>query len=35
MDTDTLVEAINAFERALKARVPEVRWSFIEPDNTD
>ncbi|TMQ04418.1 MAG: cation transporter [Deltaproteobacteria bacterium] len=35
MDTDTLVEAINAFERALKARVPEVRWSFIEPDNVD
>jgi cation diffusion facilitator family transporter len=35
MDTDTLVEAINAFERALKARLPEVRWSFIEPDNTD
>ena len=35
MDTDTLVEAINAFERALKARVPEVRWSFIEPDNVE
>jgi len=35
MDTDTLVDAINAFERALKARVPEVRWSFIEPDNAD
>lgn len=35
MDTDTLVEAINAFERELKARVPEVRWSFIEPDNAD
>jgi cation diffusion facilitator family transporter len=35
MDTDALVDAINAFERALKARVPEVRWSFIEPDNAD
>jgi len=35
MDTDTLVGAINAFERALKARVPEVRWSFIEPDNVE
>jgi cation diffusion facilitator family transporter len=35
MDADTLVEAINAFERALKTRAPEVRWSFIEPDNTD
>ncbi len=35
MDTDTLVEAINAFERALKTRIPEVRWSFIEPDNVE
>ena len=35
LDTDTLVEAINAFERALKAKPPEVRWSFIEPDNQD
>jgi cation diffusion facilitator family transporter len=35
METDALVEAINAFERALKARVPEVRWSFIEPDNVE
>jgi cation diffusion facilitator family transporter len=35
MDTDSLVDAINAFERKLKARVPEVRWSFIEPDHTD
>ncbi len=35
MLTDALVEAINQFERDLKARVPEVRWSFIEPDNAD
>ena len=35
LDTDGVVEAINAFERALKARVPEVRWSFMEPDNAD
>src|ERR1051325_5568965 len=35
METDALVDAINAFERELKARVPEVRWSFIEPDNAD
>jgi cation diffusion facilitator family transporter len=35
LETDALVEAINAFERALKQRVPEVRWSFIEPDNVD
>ena len=35
LETVALVEAINAFERALKARLPEVRWSFIEPDNAD
>jgi len=35
LETNELVEAINAFERALKAKVPEVRWSFIEPDNAD
>jgi cation diffusion facilitator family transporter len=35
MDTDALVDAINAFERALKERIPEVRWSFIEPDNVE
>jgi cation diffusion facilitator family transporter len=35
LETLELVEAINAFERQLKARVPEVRWSFIEPDNAD
>jgi len=32
MLTEELVEAINRFERDLKVRVPEVRWSFIEPD---
>ena len=32
MLTEELVEAINRFERDLKLRVPEVRWSFIEPD---
>ena len=35
MLTDELVEAINSYERQLKQRVPEVRWSFIEPDNHD
>jgi cation diffusion facilitator family transporter len=35
MVTNELVEAINDYERALKRRVPEVRWSFIEPDNAD
>ena len=27
--------AINTFEKALEARVPEVKWSFIEPDRVD
>jgi len=35
MLTEELVEAINSFERQLKVRVPEVRWSFIEPDIHD
>ena len=33
MTTQQIVDAINAFERRLKARVPEIRWSFIEPDD--
>lgn len=35
LETNEMCEAINAFERELKRRAPEVRWSFIEPDNTD
>jgi cation diffusion facilitator family transporter len=30
-----LVNAINAVERDLKARFPDVRWSFFEPDFED
>lgn len=30
-----LVEAINASERAFKARFPEVQWIFFEPDAAD
>lgn len=30
-----LVEAINAVESNLKARFPEIRWSFFEPDVAD
>ncbi|HET6587229.1 MAG TPA: cation diffusion facilitator family transporter [Oleiagrimonas sp.] len=30
-----MVAAINAVERDLRARFPEVRWSFFEPDVTD
>lgn len=35
LETTQLVEAINTFEKHLKARVPEVKWSFIEPDLFD
>jgi cation diffusion facilitator family transporter len=35
LETNQLCDAINAFERELKMRVPEVRWSFIEPDHAD
>jgi cation diffusion facilitator family transporter len=30
-----LVAAINGFERNVKQALPEVRWSFIEPDDAD
>jgi cation diffusion facilitator family transporter len=30
-----IIDAINRFERALKERAPEVKWSFIEPDDAD
>jgi cation diffusion facilitator family transporter len=35
MDIDAAVESINALERRLKKEVPNLEWSFIEPDNTD
>jgi cation diffusion facilitator family transporter len=35
LDTKQLVDAINSFEVELKKRVPEVRWSFVEPDHLD
>lgn len=35
LETTQLVEVINDFERRLKQRAPEVKWSFIEPDNAD
>jgi cation diffusion facilitator family transporter len=28
-------EAINSFEGELKRRFPQVKWSFVEPDNAD
>ena len=30
-----IVDAINAVEKDLKARFPEIRWSFFEPDVAD
>ena len=30
-----MIEAINTVERDLKARFPEIRWSFFEPDVAD
>ncbi|HEY1552061.1 MAG TPA: cation diffusion facilitator family transporter [Kofleriaceae bacterium] len=35
LTTKGVVDAINEFEQRLKANVPEVRWSFIEPDDAD
>jgi len=35
IDIDTAVETINALERDLQERVPNLTWSFIEPDVTD
>ena len=32
---ETAVESINVMERELKERVPNLTWSFIEPDVTD
>ena len=29
------VEKLNALERSIKARFPEVAWCFVEPDTTD
>jgi cation diffusion facilitator family transporter len=35
LSTKGIVEAINAVEKDLKARFPEIRWSFFEPDVAD
>ena len=32
LDSRGVAEAINAFERDLKERCPEVKWLFVEPD---
>lgn len=33
-DSATMIANINAVETAMKARFPEVRWSFFEPDDS-
>lgn len=35
MDIDAAVASINALERELKERVPNLKWCFVEPDVTD
>ena len=35
LTTKELVASINTFEAELAKRVPEVKWSFIEPDDKD
>jgi cation diffusion facilitator family transporter len=35
LETRELVKAINNFEAELERAVPEVKWSFIEPDDRD
>jgi divalent metal cation (Fe/Co/Zn/Cd) transporter len=35
LTTTTLVESINKFEQRLQERCPEVKWSFVEPDDAD
>lgn len=32
---EDMVASINAFEQRLQTKVPEVKWSFVEPDWTD
>ncbi len=32
LKTAQIAKAINEFEAELRARCPEVRWSFVEPD---
>jgi cation diffusion facilitator family transporter len=35
LDIGTAVDSINALERELKQRIPNLRWCFIEPDVRD
>jgi cation diffusion facilitator family transporter len=33
LTADALIDALNAFERRVREKRPEVRWQFVEPDN--
>jgi cation diffusion facilitator family transporter len=35
LETKQLVSVINRFEAALEQKVPEIKWSFVEPDDRD
>jgi divalent metal cation (Fe/Co/Zn/Cd) transporter len=35
MDIESAVAAINAMERELRERIPNLTWCFVEPDVTD
>jgi len=35
LESDAMVDIINKYERDLEARVPDVKWTFIEPDRED
>ncbi len=35
LNVNDAVASINALERELKARVPKLKWCFIEPDTED
>jgi hypothetical protein len=33
IESDKLVGVINSFEEKVRAKIPEAKWSFIEPDH--
>ena len=35
LNIEDAVASINALERKLKARVPKLKWCFVEPDVAD
>jgi len=35
LNINDAIEQINALERKLKARIPKLKWCFVEPDVED